>query len=82
MLETVDTDVTCEVLGHVHHDGHSLIVHVSVVEPHSQVALFQVPVLREVKGEDGRPVNLRTPSCQNVLPLLTASTGWFSTCMC
>lgn len=63
-------DVTCEVLGHVHHDGHSLIVHVSIVERHSQVALFHVPVFRNVKHEVGRPVNLRNLEFQTVLMLL------------
>lgn len=73
-------DVTCEVLGHVHHDGHSLIVHVSIVERRPQVALLQAPVLREVKGEVGRPVDLKKLQCQTVV--LLPSQHWVSTCMC
>lgn len=63
--QTTYTDVvlcvTCKVFCHVHHDGHSLIVYVSIVKSHSKVAFFHVPVLRNVKREVGHSVNLRNP---------------------
>lgn len=59
--------VTCKVFCHVHHDGHGLIVYVSIVKRHSQVVFLRVPVLRNVKHEVGHSVNLKNPSCQTVV---------------
>lgn len=51
--------VTCQLVSHVHQHGHRLVVHVSVVERHSQVAFFHVAVTEKVKGEVCRPVDLK-----------------------
>lgn len=85
--QTAYTDVesvTCKVFCHVHHDGHSLIVHVSIVKRNSQVVFFHVPVLRDVKHEVGHSVNLKNPSCQTVviISLLLLAYHRLNTSMC